>query len=78
MIARNVFNTIHTLVGLDGIQASSPTDMGSLAANHFQSILGLNFSLTLQENLPVISSITRVTCSSDDSCRLSRRNSRGH
>lgn len=70
--ARNAFNNIHTLTGLNGVIVSSPEEMGTLAADHFRSILGPLIQSSSQNNLPAISYLTRVSCSPEDVTMLSR------
>ncbi|CAH2035799.1 unnamed protein product [Thlaspi arvense] len=46
--ARTAFNAIHTLVGIDGREATSAEDVGNLAASYFRNILGppMQFRIT--------------------------------
>ncbi|CAH2079647.1 unnamed protein product, partial [Thlaspi arvense] len=48
--ARNAFNTIHTLTGLDGRVAITAEDVGNLAASHFRNILGPRIGLSTSES----------------------------
>lgn len=72
--ARNDYNFMHSLIGFDGYEATTPSDMGALAANHFQSILGppLLSRGESQSNLPLLSSILASTCPLEAMSLLSR------
>ncbi|KAL1210780.1 hypothetical protein V5N11_005599 [Cardamine amara subsp. amara] len=70
--ARNAFNTIHTLIGLDGMEATSPEHLGLLAANHFRAILGPEVLPALEDSLSQIRSSTRYFCTSQAAVVLSK------
>lgn len=70
--ARNSYNIIHTLIGLDGVEASTPADIGTLAASHFQGILGPPILPRDQRIFPPLYSILRSTCPLDDVPLMSR------
>lgn len=61
-MAKNAFNTIHILMGMDDVEGSSPDDMGRLAVNHFQSILAPPMSPATHSFMPELISLTKITC----------------
>lgn len=60
--SRNAYNSIHSLIGLDGSVVITPEVVGTLVVNHFWSILGPPIMPRDQTALPLISSIVMTIC----------------
>lgn len=79
--ARNAFNTIYTLIGLDGREANLPDQLGLSAAYHFKDILGPVVLTALEDSLPQITH--KVFVSSTNGCcalqvAICKRDSKNH
>lgn len=64
--ARTAYNAIHTLLGLDGVVASTPEDIGRLALSHFGSILCPYISPASLSNLQAVATIISYSCSAHE------------
>ncbi|XP_013613644.1 PREDICTED: uncharacterized protein LOC106319794 [Brassica oleracea var. oleracea] len=73
--ARNAYNSITILIGLNGFEASSPEDIGNLAVSHFQETLGPTTHTTSPALISQVAALVRTdrfSCSPEQAIILSR------